>query len=351
MKITSKLLLSMFALVFIGQGCFGSGTPVADGGMFQSGDIGETWEQLNAFPQLSGVGSIGGVNVLDLEIDPNDESVYYIGTAQNGVFFSLDYGRTWQRPEDPFMQEGAFPDIEVDPKNSCLIYALRGSELLRSGDCARNFSSLYQQAGGDVALTSLEVDWFNPDVIWMGTSDGDMMRSVDAGNNWKAINRVGDRITDIELSNADSRIVMVGTEDKGFYYSNDGGDSWFEFEDALSEKFRDSDEVHGFSQTEDGSVVLMNTTYGILVSKDAGENWDALPLITAPGEIRIWDIEIDPNNKNNVYYSVFGTMYISQNGGATWTTQPLPSTRAATVIESHEKVDGLILAGFATIEN
>ncbi len=349
MKSILKPFIIVAGLLLIGQGCFGGTSRANDGGLWQSGDAGESWEQLSNLPQLSGVASIGGVNVLDLAIDPNDDAVYYLGTAQNGLFYTLDNAKTWQRPRQKEFQSGQISNLVVHPKNSCIVYGLRGTEIIQTIDCARSFKVLYQQTGGD-SLTGLAVDWFNPDIIWAGTSDGDVIKSVDGGQTWSASLRVGDAITAIELSNADSRIVMVGTEDKGYYYSQDAGESWFEYEDELSD-YRGSDEVFDFSQTEDGSLVVMLTSYGLLGSLDAGESWEAFSLVTAPGEIVIYDVEVDPNDASTIYYATDGTLYISTDQGRSWNTQSLPSSRALLDLEMHDHIDGLLLGGFAAIDD
>lgn len=342
----------MLTLILVGQGCFGgSSNNVADGAVWSSTDFGESWNHLKTLPQISGVGSIAGTNALDLEIDPVNGEVYYLATAANGFFYSLDAGISWERPLDDNMRAGAIRDIEVDPKNTCTVYALKGRGLYRSTDCARTFRLMYTDPVGENVLTSIAVDWFNPQVVWMGNSSGSILKSINGGANWTTMENGGSAVLDIEISNADSRVVYVGTESRGFFRTDDGGQNWLTYRSGLNKEFPSSSTFYSFAQNEDGSVVLMNTKYGLLRSTDAGLNWEGVNIVTAPSEVRIWDVEIDPKNKNLMYYTTYGSLFISEDGGVSWANRPLPSRRAAIDLQVHPENPRLILAAFRTIES
>lgn len=356
-KSTGKnLLLARLAmlgagLVLLGAGCFGGGGEVsADGGIWKTIDFGENYEQLKALPQLDGVGSIGGVNVRVLKIDPTDASVYYIGTVSNGLFYTVDYGTTWQRPEASEMREGEILDISVDPKNTCTVYAVKGRRLFKSTDCARSFEVMYTEGGSAETLTRIAVDWFNPQTLWLGNTDGDLLKSIDGGTNWVSSYKMRSPIYHLMVSNADSRIVLVGTANRGLYRTEDTGASWVSLNSEITKDFSKADEVYGFSQLYDGSLVVMNTAYGILYSSDAGKTWEAFKLVTSPAEVRIWDAAVDPKNRERIYYATYGKLFISENGGDTWRNVKLPSRRAPIVLEPHPEYPQMLLFGFRTVE-
>lgn len=354
MKRLFLLALPLLALTLVGQGCLsfgGSSSNAADGSIWQTTNAGESWTQLKSFPQASEVGSLAGVNVLDLEIDPNDPTVYYMATRSNGFFYTLDNGATWERPRTKELRDGSITDMEVHPSATCTVYALKGRRLHKSVDCARSFRVMYTESRVEEQLTALAVDWFNPQVVWAGTTAGDILKSIDGGANWQAVHRMRDSISAIEISNADSRIVMVGTEGRGMTRTADSGSTWEDFRQELDREFSDSDNVFGFSQAEDGSVVLMNTEYGPLRSRDAGQTWEGIDLVTAPGEVVVWDVEVNPNEPENLFYGTLGTLYQSVNGGVSWVAVELPSRRAPLNIEVHEDVKNLLLIGFASVED
>lgn len=350
-QFTARLAVLGAGLMLIGAGCFGgSSTSVADGGIWKTTDFGKTYEQLKSLPQLDGTASIGGVNVRKFEIDPIDSSVYYLGTIANGLFYTVDYGTTWQRPEEPEMREGEISDIAVDPKNTCTIYATKGRRLFKSTDCARSFSVIHTEGGAADALTRITVDWYNSQILWLGNSDGDLLKSIDGGRTWVLSLSARSPIYHIMVSNADSRIVLVGTATGGLMRTEDTGANWAKLNSTLSKDFPKSNEVYGFSQIFDGSFVIMNTGYGILYSSDAGKTWAAYKLVTSPSEVRIWDAAVDPKNRTKIYYATYGKLFISENGGETWSNVKLPSNRAPVVVQPHPEYPQMLLFGFRTIK-
>ncbi|MFA6131217.1 MAG: hypothetical protein WC730_03080 [Patescibacteria group bacterium] len=345
-----KFFAPLCLLTFLGAGCLSSSTTASNGGLWKTIDAGTTWTALAALPQASGVGTIGGVNVTALEIDPADTSVFYLGTSQNGIFYSTDYAATWQRPEDDYAKEGAVVDIEVDSRNTCVVYVMKTDRILKSTDCARSFDTLLTETREDEAFTTMALDWYNPDILWSGTSAGDVQKSINGGANWSTVYRLSDDVTDIVVYNGDSRVILVGSARHGLYRSQDGGASWTEFEDSF-EDYRDGDRIYGFDQTANGGKILMNTKYGLFVSKDRGVTWEPFSLITSPGEVRIWGMAMHPTDGDTISYATGGTFYQSTNGGTSWLTQELPSSRMPTILKVHPDAMDVLYVGFNSVED
>ena len=352
MKKYISLSLLVLSLVLAGGGCLSSSSSSANtGGVWQTKDSGQNWTQLALLPQASGVGSIAGVNVTAIEIDPSDPTVYYLGTEINGVFVSYDAGSTWQRPDASDLAKGHIIDIEVHPSDVCTIYISFPDTVLKTEDCMRSIYDVYEVDQSDEYVTSFDIDWYNPQNLWLGNEQGAVVKSTDAGATWATVYRVNDDITDLEVSKADSRIIYVGTDRRGFYRSTDSGSSWTEFEDDLKKEFKSSDEVYGFAQTEDGTSVLMNTEYGLLISIDNGETWEGLSLITEEGEVRIWDAAFAPHNASDIYYATSSTFYSSSTGGQSWVTEDLPSGRTPFVVRVNPEDMSRVWVGFRALDN
>lgn len=355
MRMWKKSGLAAMALLLMGAGCISfssdSSSSSSDGGVFQTKDGGVTWEQLSALPQESGVGSIAGVSVLTIEIDPSDPTAYYIGTSGNGMFYSYDAGNSWQRPEAQEVRSGTILDIEVDPRDVCTVYALMPDRILKSIDCTRTFSTIYVIDQSDEYLLEFALDWYNPDNLWAGDTIGTVLKTSDGGGTWTTMYRVDDEITDIMISNRDSRIVLVGTERDGVFRTEDSGASWTEYSKEDQKEFDDSDNVYGFTQVADGTSLIMYSEYGLLLSEDQGESWISIPLITESGEARIWSASYDPENASTIYYATSTTFYSSTTGGASWVTSDLPSSRAAAEMVAHPEDGDRVLMGFVAIDN
>lgn len=345
-----RLLFPSIALILLGAGCFSSSdTASNDGSIFQSKDGGDTWEQLADLPQESGVGSIAGVNVATIEIDPSDPTAYYMGTFGNGIFFSLDTGSSWQRPEAVEARSGSVIDIEVHPQDVCTIYAAMPDQILKSTDCLRTMDVVYVIDDESEEITSMTLDWYNPDTIWIGDTLGTVVKTENGGETWKTVARLDEEIIDVIVSNRDSRIVLIGTDRDGLYRTTDGGETWVSHEDELKDAFDDAEKVYGFTQVADGTSVIMSTEFGLLLSEDQGETWTDIPLITQAGEVDIRSVAYDPENASTIYYATDTTFYASTNNGDSWVTSSLPSSRTPYFMLVHPKDGNRVLIGFAAL--
>ncbi len=308
---------------------FGSSSKstAADGGVFRTGNGGESWVQSVALPTPKGVGSLAAANVVALEADPQDPLAFYAGTRENGLVYTLDGGASWQRPRVEALRDGAVADVEVDPKSACTVYVVKGQRLFKTTDCARTFDQdTFVETRANVQITDIALDWYNPRVIWLGQSNGDVQKSEDGGKTWRRAldNRSG--VNAILVGAGDSRVVLVGTKGGGIYRSADAGATWTQVRDELK-KMRGADTVLALAQDAKGASVVAATEYGLLRSVNAGATWEPLQLLTAAGQVKIHALAVGPDKADTVAYAVGGTFYRSVDGGKNWTTTKLPSTR------------------------
>ncbi len=354
----SKTLITFAAgalVLLAGAGCLGLGgkgtsTTVAAGGVWVSDDGGEDWTAKSALPTATEVSSINGLDVLSFEQDPSDASVWYAGTKTSGLFYSLDGGNIWQRPEDKDVTTGAVLDVQVDPKNVCTHYVLKADRLLKTINCGRTYNrETYVSARAEEQLTTLAIDWYAPNTLWVGTTKGDVLRSTDAGATWAAVHRSGDTITDITVSNADSRIILLGSSRHGVTRSVDGGTTWVADEDQFKQ-FKKSTNVYDLDQSSSGSVVLASSEYGILQSTDNGATWTSVPLVTDEGDVVVRAMAVSPTDDQIFYYATSSTFYRSTSGGSAWSTNSLPTSRAAAVIRPDVTNGDHIFLGAVTLE-
>jgi photosystem II stability/assembly factor-like uncharacterized protein len=289
------------------------------------------------------------LDILTIEQDPSDASALYIGSKTSGLFYSLDSGDSWLRPEEKLASSGSVLAVEVDPRNVCTYYILKADRLLKTTTCGRDFDiETYVETRTDEALTALAIDWYNPNTLLIGTTQGDIIRSLDAGATWTAVYRARNPIVELMVSNADSRIVLAGTASDGIFRSADGGTTWGSLEENLK-AFANSDKVLGISQTADGSRLLLRSSFGLMISDDQAITWKGLRLVTAAGG-GISAAEVAPENKDLIYYSAGATFYTSTSGGDAWSTSSLPSIRPASLIHVDEGNGERIYLGVMAIE-
>ncbi len=345
--ITSSLLLS---LLFIGAGCItvssGGGS---DGGVYLSSNRGDNWVQKVALPRTNGqLANIGGVNVTTIVQDPQDPKAIYIGTTENGLYYSYDAGASWFQPEQ--LKSGRVPAVAVSSKDKCTIYAAAENKVLKSEDCSRTWSVAFFDTRTDKQVTSVVVDHYTPSTVWAATSSGDVMRSTDSGTSWTSVLTTDNYVVRLYVSPQDSRTIFVATRNGGLWRTVDGGTSFVDLSPNYK-SFSNARDFYDLAFTEaQQGMIVMACKYGLLQSIDNGDTWKEMPLLTPPNSALIYSLAIDPKDQNVIYYGTATTFNRSINGGANWVTKRLPSSRAATSLLIDRSNPNSIFLGVTTIK-
>jgi photosystem II stability/assembly factor-like uncharacterized protein len=225
------------------------------------------------------------------------------------------------------------------------MYYLRGSG--RSSDCARTWTQIYFDNNSGVSVNAVAIDHYNTENIYIGTSRGEIIKSIDSGTAWRTIQRLNEGIARLLISPLDSRLVFVATEKNKIYsfssntdtnaaYSADIEqnfvvDNWTDLNAVLS----DFDLGNSFKDiiisAKDG-LIFLATEKLILRSPDNGITWENIKLLQPEKDAVINAIAVDPQNSNNIYYVTNTTFFKSTDGGVTWNTKSLPTARAGRVL-------------------
>lgn len=331
-----RVAAPLLALALAGAGCFDTSTPPTgpDGGVWKTSDKGVTWVNKKAFigagPKLSATGAT--FDVLELTLDPQDHRAIYLATSANGLEYSLDGGDSWQQAKIP----GAVRvnSVTVDAKNKCVVYATSGNHIYKTDDCSRDWKEVFFGARTDVSFTKIVADWYNPTILYVGTSDGDIFRSSDSGVTWtKAIRADGVPITSLVLDPRDSRIVYAGTQGAGILKTEDSGTTWTQVYKQFGADLTDARRVlQVVPDPVEANLIYIVSKYGILKSPDKGETWTALQLTTPPGSIKINAMAIDPKNNKNIVFTGVSTLQFTTDGGGSWSPKRLPTTQTGSTV-------------------
>lgn len=128
------------------------------------------------------------VGARTITVDPNDSTNIYIGTS-GGVWKSSDSGDTWS---DQNGSGGAYINvILVDPKDSKTVYS-GGWGLKRYLEECWNWEFIGLE--GSIVM-DLIIDPNDDDIIYAGTYEWGVLRSIDKGNSWEEIWRTQERPT------------------------------------------------------------------------------------------------------------------------------------------------------------
>jgi len=145
-------------------------------------------------------------------------------------------------------------------------------------------------------VTAIVVDPTDKNVIYLGTAQGGVWKTIDGGKNWiaKTDNEVSLAIGALAMDPGNPLVLYAGTGEGNF-----SGDSYY------------------------GNGVLKTT--------DGGNTWTALATATFTGT-RFGRIAVTPGTPTQVFAATGNGVYRSTNGGTTWTkmTSGLPGFAAAT---------------------
>ena len=331
---TQKNFFQIFFLSFLiilVSGCsisFGGeeGGTDRDAGVYLSTNQGDTWNHKHLVSSPGGEAqSISRVPVIDLTMDPSDHKAVYLGSAGSGLFYTYNLDNGWTRADTfPGQTVNA---VTVHPDSKCIIYASAGNQVFKSTDCNRTWSPVYYDDDPKTRINSIAIDHYNPRVVYIGTTRGDVIKSLDGGGSWQAIHRAKSSIKEVKVSPQDSRILFISTQKDGISRSQDGGENWENFKDKLKE-FRNSNRVRDIElcKAQDG-LIFIATNYGMLKSEDGGETWSRVELITPEKEAIINAVALNPQNCSQIYYVTNTTFYRSLDMGENWATINLPGSR------------------------
>ncbi len=346
------LLFSLLAiLVFTGASCIslkGSSETSGTGGVFKSIDKAEKWQQKIAVASVKGNVNIANVDVSVLVFDPQDSKTIYLGTANNGLLYTLDGAESWQRVAG--LAAGKVNDIVVDSKNKCAIYVAVGNKILKTIDCTRSWQATYVDSRVEGVITTMATDLDNPSVIYAGLATGDLLKSVDSGASWLVATRLDSGLVKVLVDPDDSKIVYAATAKDGVSKSTDGGKTWVDLEAQLKE-FKGAKTARNlvFDVSKSGTL-LLDSKYGMLKTTDAGETWQPMNLLTPSGDVQIYSLAINPKNGNEIYYGTSSTIYKSVDGGASWVTKKMPTARAASYLLVDPNEGNIVYLGTLTIK-
>jgi photosystem II stability/assembly factor-like uncharacterized protein len=314
------------------------------GGVWKSGDVGQTWKPL--FDEQK-IASIGAIAVAD-----SDPNVLYVGTGEasprgditygDGIYKSVDGGKTWRNVG--LRDTRHIGALIIDPKNPEIVFVAalghafgpneeRG--VFRTGDGGKSWQKvLYKdQVTGAIDIV---FDPHNSNVLyatlwqmrrqpWSFSSGGPgsgIYKSTDGGRTWQhlegnglpegILGRIG-----VSVSGTDSERVyaLIEAKEGGLFRSDDAGRSWTRIND--DHRFRQRawyfSRVFADPSMPD-AVYIMNT--GAFRSSDGGRSFDLLPAPHGDHHA-LW---IDPTNSRRMIEGSDGGASVSVDGGQTWSS-------------------------------
>ncbi len=237
-----------------------------NGGVYKSTNAGKSWELIGGSDLCDDEDAGGNCHYHGIVVEKEAPFKVLVGSggdqyAKEGVGLtgSEDNGESWRNSDDGFVRDVHVSKLVIDPNNNNVFYATTqgeteytdkvgdGAGVFKSTDRGNNWTQI-NNGLNSLETNVLAVDPNNSDVLYLGTDDDGIYKSINGGENWKkliptASFGVGDIIVDPQNSNN----VYMGTVDYfrlsesrgvlgdfGVYKSTDGGTTWEEFNSGLN---------------------------------------------------------------------------------------------------------------------
>lgn len=210
--------------------------------------------------------SVFGGRILDIESPPDDPAVIYLGTADGGIFKSVNNGTTWEPIFDGVAQ-GSIGDIAIAPSDSKILYvgtgentstrsAHYGNGVFKSVDAGKTWTP----AGlpDSKRIGQLVIDPKDPNIVYAASmgflykpgGDKGVYKTTDGGKTWSQVLKGDNENTgfiDIVMEPGNNRVLYAASHDRlrrawnirengpgaAIYKTTDAGKTWTKLDAGL----------------------------------------------------------------------------------------------------------------------
>jgi len=231
---------------------------VEDAALFRSTDGGQNWKEL---PGLRGHGTgpkwqpgAGGMCLHTIILDPSDPQRMYIAISAAGAFRTDDGGKSW-KPINRGLRSQYIPDpnaevghcvhhIAMNPTRPGVLFMQKHWDVMRSDDAGDNWKEISGNLPTDFGF-AIDIHAHEPETVYVVPIKSDsehfvpdgklrVFRSRTGGNEWEALTKglpqancyVNVLRDAMAVDTLDKCGIYFGTSGGQVYASADAGDSW-----------------------------------------------------------------------------------------------------------------------------
>ncbi len=328
------------------------------GGVYLTTNGGTSWQEV-----------LSNENINAVEFSLADRDIAYAGSAA-AIYRSADGGQTWRKVSagaegwgPPGVRAGFPIDFQVDPRNANRVFANNyGGGNFLSEDGGRTWTIASAGYTG-AQVRDIAVDPSNAAVVYAAARSG-FFASTNGGDSWAGLNTppaFNLEWNAVAVDPSSSQHVLAANNwDPILLASSNGGQTWNWAGDRLRDGMAwraiafapsDSKTVYAGSSAFFSAGVFDNRmpAAGVYVSHDGGATWTAAnDAISA--QANVIDLAIDPCDPQ-VVYAATGTSGLlrSSDGGRSWIAVnvgvPAPAEVLSAAVHPHDS--RIVYAGFA----
>ncbi len=341
-----KYLLGVFlvfgSMFLSGCSLLNTTTSKSIGGILKTEDAGTNWEFKNKVDDKK---NISGIDVLQMVIDPVDTSRLYLGTRKKGIVFSTDGAESWKKMKFP---ANNVYGIEINRFRPGTVYASgvykKRGKIFKSENYGTDWKEIYTEPADGTTITALALSDNNPNVLYAGTGEGAILKTVDAGKTWRKLYNAKAIISQILFDKiTDETVYFVGYR-KNLLVTKDGGSNFQISREGQANGISGNSLVFSVAGASDGNIYV-GTNNGLFKSSNQGETFEKINILSDSKKFPIRSIVVNPKNPQEMLYGAAQAIYKSVDGGKHWSTFQLDTEKVAGNILFNPSDVSIIYAG------
>jgi len=238
----------------------------------------------------------------------SDSANLYMGTQKAGVFRSNDNGNSWIEVNNGLTNKFVQALAISDDKIFAGTFGFIGGGLFSSNNHGNNWIKLNfgWPIYYDISISSIAIDGEN---IFVGSEYIGIFRSTDGGNTWTEVNNglTNQNINALAIS---GKNIFAGTQN-GMFLSTDNGDTWTAVNNGLPEFGIYTIAISGSNVFIGGYADWIGC--GVFLSTDNGNSWTAVN--NGLTNLYVFSLAI---TGGNIFAGTLGGVFVSNNNGNTW---------------------------------
>lgn len=273
-------------------------------GVFRSTDGGRSWA-----PSSRG---LSATDIDTVAVDPLQPRTLLAGGGVT-AWRSPDGGASWKDVGEGLSVGKGYAQLLVntfafDMRKQGVVYGADNEGVFRSTDGGLSWKSCQMPE----AAYALAVDPARPDTVWAGSIDA-VFASDDSCATWRKLPATFGKtiVLRILFSRGASALTFVATAG-GLYRTDDGGKSFQGPVEGTGGHIRVTSLA---ADPVDVATVWAGTVKGLFVSRDGGTTWTA----TGPPGVVILDVVVHPKSSSRVFAGTDTGVIVTSDGGANWT--------------------------------
>lgn len=235
-------------------------------GVFQSVDGGATWKQ------ISPLGSREIHEIESLAVDPRTPDTVYVGTWHL-PWKTTNGGKTWHSIKRGLIVDSDVFSIIVDPVHPRTVYLSACSGIYKSNTAGARFYKIQGIPSAARRTRAITQDPENRQIVYAGTTEG-LYKTVNGGRTFRRMTPKNVVVNDVFVDPRNSNHVLLATDRSGVLVSNNGGDTFSQSNNGISERKVEALLVDRRDPRRIYAGIVNDKTYGgVFVSNNGGASW------------------------------------------------------------------------------